>query len=228
MDSFNSTPCAPQLYAHSPPLYMRTLERTKTSSEKNTYSIVWTFISRKKSQSGTVQSRKCPDIVSTGLRRAWNGNQCVLFSLFREPGSPHSSLVSTDPTIAPCLMALQGATDREHNKTLTQRPHSTRVYHHTTIFQPNTVNRDKKGWKCQDGRGRGEQDGKRGRGEGEEGHKMKHTLTYAYVCDWCVHNNTIDNHHRHSHYLLNLVFTEKYQGMEKQKVGLGEKRRPWR
>lgn len=34
--------------------------------------------------------------------RAWNGNQCFLFS-FREPGSPLSSFVSTDPIAAPCF-----------------------------------------------------------------------------------------------------------------------------
>lgn len=60
---------------------------------------------------------------------------------FREPGSPLSSFVFTDPITAPCSMASRGATN--HNTTiLTHRPHRTRVYYHTTILQPNTVNRD--------------------------------------------------------------------------------------
>lgn len=57
---------------------------------------------------------------------------------------------------------------------------------------------------------------------------MKHTLIYAYICDWCLHNNTIDNHYRHSHCLLNLVSIEKYRGMETQKGQLRERKRPWR
>lgn len=47
--------------------------------------------------------------------------------------------------------------------TLTHRPHSTRVYYHTTIFQPNTVNGGSKGSK------RGGREGAKGeRGVGEE------------------------------------------------------------
>lgn len=75
---------------------------------------------------------------------------------------------------------------------------------------------------------------KRRGGQGEEGEKekkiikRKHTLIYAYTCDRCLHNNTIDNHYRHSHCLLNLVSTEKYRGMETQKGRLRERRRPLR
>lgn len=38
-------------------------------------------------------------------------------------------------------MASRGATHHS-TTTLTHQPHSTRVYYHTTIFQPNTVNRE--------------------------------------------------------------------------------------
>lgn len=41
---------------------------------------------------------------------------------------------------------------------------------------------------------------------------MKHTLIYAYICDWCLHKNTIDTHDRHSHCLLNLVFHQENTG----------------
>lgn len=64
-------------------------------------------------------------------------------------------------------------------------------------------------------------------GEGED-NQMKHSLTYAYVCDGCLHNNTINNHDRHSHGLLNLVFTKKYRGMGQRKGRLGERRHPRR
>lgn len=76
------------------------------------------------------------------------------------------------------------------------------------------------------GTGRGEEDGKEG--EKEKKIKMKHILVYAYICDWCLHNNTIDNHYRHSHCLLNLISTEKYGGMEKQKGRLRKRKRPRR
>lgn len=113
----------------------------------NTYSTVWVLISRERSQSGTVQSGKVPDMVLQEWGGREMGANVFVFFLFREPGSPLSSFVSIDPTTAPCLMASRGATN--HNTTtLTHRPHSTRVYYHTTIFQPNTVNRDNKGWKC--------------------------------------------------------------------------------
>lgn len=50
---------------------------------------------------------------------------------------------------------------------------------------------------------------------------MKHTLIYAYICDWCLHNNTIDSHYRHSRCLLNLVFTEKYGKWKNKRDGSG-------
>lgn len=46
-------------------------------------------------------------------------------------------------------------------------------------------------------------------------------------CDCCLHSNTIGNHYRHSHCLLNLVFTEKYGGTKKQRGWLREKTHPW-
>lgn len=53
--------------------------------------------------------------------------------------------------------------------TLTHRPHSTRVYYHTTIFQPNTVNGDSKGLNREVGRERRVS----GVGEEEEGDNEK-------------------------------------------------------
>lgn len=77
--------------------------------------------------------------------------------------------------------------------TLTHRPHSTRVYYHTTIFQPNTVNRESKGFKQGSGAGAKGERGQRGRGGRQQ--EMKDILTYAYVCDRCLHDTTTDNHH---------------------------------
>lgn len=72
------------------------------------------------------------------------------------------------------------------------------------------------------GRWHGKED--RQKGEKEKKEIKWNTLDYAYICDWCLHNNTINNHYRHSHCLLNLVYTEKYLGMETQKGWLvGEK-----
>lgn len=65
--------------------------------------------------------------------------------------------------------------------------------------------------------GEGKRERRQAKREGEEGNKMKHSLDYAYICEWCLHNNTIDNHYRHSHCLLNLVYTEKNLGMGTQK-----------
>lgn len=76
--------------------------------------------------------------------------------------------------------------------TLTHRPHSTRVYYHTTIFQPNTVNGESKGCKQGSRAGAKGKQGRRGRGRQRE---MKNILTYAYVCDRCLHDTTTDNHH---------------------------------
>lgn len=67
-----------------------------------------------------------------------------IFFKCREPGSPLSSVYlpsSADSVTAPRPIASRGATNHS-TTTLTHQPHSTRVYYHTTIFQPNTVNRE--------------------------------------------------------------------------------------
>lgn len=74
----------------------------------------------------------------------------LFFFKCREPGSPLSSVYlpsSTDSVTAPCPIASRGATNHS-TKTLTHQPHSTRVYYHTTIFQPNTVNREYLEWEA--------------------------------------------------------------------------------
>lgn len=151
------------------------------------------------------------------MGRAWNGNQCfLLFFFFREPGSPLSSFVSTDPVAAPCSMASRGATSvtRQHRLTNHTGHVSTTTQPYSSLILWTGTSRV---WNAK--KDRAKEAGRRTvkRGEGEEGNQLKHNLIYSYICDWCVHDNTADNHYRHSHCLLNLIFTEKYRGMETHK-----------
>lgn len=92
-------------------------------------------------------------------------------------------------------MASRGATNPS-TTTLTHQPHSTRVYHHTIIVQPNTVNRE--GRAGEGGNIDTEQVGSKGRGGGGRrriwSYNEKNNLVYAHVSDRCLHDDTIHNH----------------------------------
>lgn len=89
-------------------------------------------------------------------------------------------------------MASRGATNHS-TTTLTHQPHSTRVYYHTTTFQPNTVNG---GGGQQRLHGTGRVKGRERGAEKEEViiERKKNSLVYAHACDRCLHDDTIDNH----------------------------------
>lgn len=147
MDSFNAAPCQNDSACHS--WLVVPLSTFVTKHHRRLIQTVQDGFSypEKDPRVAPCRAGKVPDMVLQSREGHEKGTNVCFFFLFREPGSPLSSFVSTDPTTAPCLMASRGATN--HNTaTLTHQPHSTRVYYHTTILQPNTVNRDNEGRKC--------------------------------------------------------------------------------
>lgn len=182
---------------------------------------------RKRSQSGSVQSGECSKNGSSELRRAWNRNQCYCLCFpFREPGSPLPSTFFPFlcPSIRPSLLRARWHHEEleiMNTTTLTHRPHSTRVYYRTTIFQPNTLNGDSKGLNREVGRERRVS----GVGEEEEGNNEKWNTSSpmpTFVIDaYKIPPLTITTWH--SHCLLNLVFTEKYRGRRSRGVGSGSR-----
>lgn len=159
-----------------------------------------------------MQSGECSKNGSSELRRAWNWNQCYcLWVLFREPGSP---LPFFFPFLCPSIRSSLLRARWHHKEleiinttTLTHRPHSTRVYYHTTIFHPNTENGDSKDLNRVVGRERRVS----GVREEEERDNEKWNTSSpmpTFVMDvYKIPPLTITT--RHSHCLLNLVFTEK-------------------
>lgn len=150
------------------------------------------------------------------MRRAWNGSQCFFFfSCLGNLGHPFHLL---SPLIQRLLRVWwhheelliitrqHWLTDHTVHVSTTTQPYSSLILWTGTTRVGNVRTEQEEGRRTVERRG-----------EGEEGNKMKHILAYAYICDWCLHNNTINNHYRHSHCLLNLVFTEKYGGMEIRK-----------
>lgn len=191
-----------QLAQTSPPptllFYMYSVRKHHQRYLKNIQYSEWVSVpcvEKKDPRVAVCRVGNVPNTVLQSWGGAWNGNQC--YSLW-EPGSPLPSIFffpqSNRPSIQLRVRWQHEELEIINTTTLTHRPHSTRVYYHTTIFQPNTVNGERKGFK--QGSRAGSEEGSGGRrGRGGRQREMKHILTYAYVCDRCLHDTTTDNHH---------------------------------
>lgn len=121
-------------------------------------------------------------------------------------------------------MASRGATNPS-TTTRTHQPHSTRVYHHTIIVQPNTVNRE--GRAGEGGNIDTEQVGSKGR-EGEYDNRMKKPISSTLTLATDVYTTTPSTTTtRHSHCLLNLDSIEKDGGIKQTGGRAREQRHPW-
>lgn len=141
-------------------------------------------------------------------------HECFFFK-FREPGSPLSLVC---PPLTRWLLRVRWHHEELNpsTTTLTHQPQSTRVYHHTIIVQPNTVNRE--------GRAAILTRNRWGQRAGKEGdHRMKKTISSTLTLATDVYTTTPSTTTRHSHCLLNLDSTEKDGGIKQTGLGRGSR-----